>query len=125
MTRYAKTNHYTKNIYIYFYGFRFIFVGSIIVANLKYISCFLLSYGYFLCRFPSSEHCESGELYLATRFLYVSVIFLRDTLLRVKDLSLTVSRGSGFLRNLFYLLTSVSVEVLLSRRSREQGLKES
>ena len=58
-------------------------------------------------------------------FINVSVYFLRDKLLRVKGLALTASRGSGFLRNLFYLLTSVSVEVLLCRRSREQGLKES
>ena len=29
--------------------------------------------------------------------------------------ALTASRGSGFLHNLFYLLTSISVEVLLSR----------
>ena len=66
-----------------------------------------------------------GELYLASRFFNVSVYFLRDTLLRVKGLTLTASRGSGFLRNLFYLLTSVSVEVLLSKRRKEQGLKES
>ena len=72
--------------------------------------------------FPSSKHCETGKLYLATRFFNVSIHFLRDTLLRVKDLALTASRGFGFLRNLFYLLTSVSVEVLLSRRSKEQGL---
>ena len=56
---------------------------------------------------------------------YVSVYFLRDTLLRVKGLALNASRGSGFLRNLFYLLTSISVEVLLSRISRALGLKES
>ena len=46
----------------------------------------------------------------------------------VKGIVLTASRGSGFLLNLFYLLTSISVEVLLSRLSRgsrEQGLKES
>ena len=83
-----------------------------------------MSYDYFLCRFPSREHCETGELYLTTRFCNVSVYFLRDTLLRVKGLVLTASRGTGFLRHLFYLLTSVSVKLLLSR-SKEQGLKES
>ena len=83
-----------------------------------------MSYGDFLCRYPSSKHCEKGELYLATRFFNVSMYFLRDTLLMVKGLALSASRGSGFLRNLFYLLTSVSVEVLL-RRSKEQGLKGS
>ena len=56
-----------------------------------------------------------GELYRTTRFFNVSVYFLHDILLRVKCLVLTVFHGSGFLRNLFYLLTSVSVEVLLSR----------
>ena len=65
-----------------------------------------------------------AKLYLAIRFFYVSVYFLCDTLLRVKGLVLTVSRGSGFRRNLFYLLTRVSVELLLSR-SKEQGLRES
>ena len=84
-----------------------------------------MSYGYFLCRFPSSKHCETGELYLATRFFNVSVYFLCDTLLRVKGLALTATGRSGFLRNWFYLLTNVSVEVLLSRRSKEQGVKES
>ena len=65
----------------------------------------------------------AGELYLLDFF--VSVYFLRDTLLRVKGRSLTASHGSSLLRNLFYLRTSVLVEVLLSRRSKEQGLKES
>ena len=44
-------------------------------------------------------------------------------LLRVKGLALTASHRTSFLLHLFYLLTSVSVELLLSRRSKEQGLK--
>ena len=63
--------------------------------------------------------------YIATRFFNASVYFLRDTLLGVKCLTLTAFHGYGFLRNLFYLLTSVSEEVLSSRGSKEQGLKES
>ena len=67
---------------------------------------------------------RNGQIISSNSIFNVSVYFLRDTLLRVKGLALTASCGSGFLRNLFYLLTSVLVEVLLSR-SREQGLKES
>ena len=76
---------------------------------------------------PFSEYksLRNGRIISSNSIFNVSVYFLRDTLLRVKGLALTASLGSGFLRNLFYLLTSVSVEVLLSRRSREQGLKES
>ena len=81
MTRYAKTNHNAKIFFSFLGIFRIIFVGSIIVAMYIYN--------------------------IATRFFNVSVYFLRDTLLRVKGLALTASGGSGFLRNLFYLLTSV------------------
>ena len=46
--------------------------------------------------------------------MFPYIYFLRDTLLRIKGVALikTASGGSGFLHNLFYLLTSVSVEVL-------------
>ena len=93
-----------------------IYIGSIIVANLKWISCFLTELRLlFTSIIIVNINFRNGRIISSNSIFNVSVYFLRDTLLRVKGLALTASRGSGFLHNLFYLLTSVSVEVLLSR----------
>ena len=99
-------------------GFRNIFAASIVVANLKRISCSLTELRLLLCRFLSSKHCKTANYIQQCEFLNVSVYFLHDTFLRVKGYSISLIKSPRqvvLFPNLFYLLTSISVELLLNR----------
>ena len=118
---------YAKN-HFFFNGFCTIFAASIVVANLKRISCSLTELRLLFMPFMSSKHCEAANYIQQCEFLNVSVYFLRDTFLRVKGYSISLiesPRRVVLFPNLFYLLTSISVELLLNRGSKKQGLFES
>ena len=128
VTRYVKTNHMQKQNSFFFNGFHNIFAVSIVVANLKRISCSLTELRQLFMPFLSSKHCETANYIQQCEFLNVSVYFLRDTFLRVKGYSISLIQSPQrvvLFPNLFYLLTSISVELLLNRGSKKQGLFES
>ena len=104
-------------MFFFFNGFRNIFAASIVFANLKRISCSLTELRLLLCRFLSSKHCETANYIQQYEFLNVSVYFLRDTFLRVKGYSISLiesPRRVVLFPNLFYVLTNISVELLLN-----------
>ena len=117
VTRYAKTNHNYAQKIKFFNGFHNIFTASIVVANLKQTFCSLTELRLLLCRCLSSKHCETANYIQQCEFFNVSVYFLCDAFLRVKGNSISLiesPRRVVLFPNLFYLLTSISVELLLT-----------
>ena len=109
------------------------FAASIMVANLKRISCSLTELRLLFMPFfeyNNYSKLRNGELYPTVRIFkcFCIIYFLRDTFLRVKGYSISLigsPRRVVLFPNLFYLLTSISVELLLNRGSKKQGLFES
>ena len=98
------------------------------VSNLKRISCSLTELRLLLMPFLSSKHCKTANYIQKCEFLNVSVYFLRNTFVRVKGYSISLIESPQrvvLFPNLFYLLTNISVELLLNRGSKKQGLFES